>query len=147
MGRAMYSAKQWSLCLLGWGLVGVLVCGGFSSSATAEDSLPLVEEHYDEVWLVHEDTSSRDWHLSRAYFIRQGRVVADRALHDEMHWTTTSSGQFQLSWEDYGQCQRMITFDSLVDLPHVASSVGQHGHQAWWCMNRRMTDLKAVVQP
>lgn len=115
-----------------------------SLAALGEDGgLPVVEEHYDSVWLVHETETERDWNLTRAYFVRDEKIIAERSVHDEMIWTTTPENLFVVIWDDYGVCRRHITFDKLmeIEVDRIPSSTSEN--HPWWCMGRRMTDLKA----
>lgn len=123
-----------------WAVLGLLVS---VSPLLAEDQgLPIVEEHYDEIWVVHEAMADRDWQRSRAYFVRDAKIIAERAVDDQMLWSSRD-GKFLLLWDDYGVCRRSITFDSLVHMTTLETPMMMHDSNPWWWMGRRMTDLKA----
>lgn len=143
-------------CLQGWPASamarrGVLVTllaltANFSGPVAAEEDepLPLVEETYEAVWLVHERSESRSWEVSRLYFIRQGRVIADRIVCDDMLWST-EAGQFVLCWNDYGNCQRVVRTRTLKEVSVDLDDLDARSSDSapWWGMGRRMTDLEA----
>lgn len=123
------------------GFVGFLILTAGTLSA-ADTALPLVEEHYDEVWVVQECLQDRDWIRTRAYFVRGKKVIAERSVDEQMQWSG-ADGKFLLVWDDYGVCRRWVTFDTLVQYSTDESSVSSQDTNPWWWMGRRMTDLKA----
>lgn len=118
------------------------VLTGTSVSAT-ETALPLVEEHYDEVWVVQECLPDRDWVRTRAYFVRGKKVIAERSVDEQMQWAAAGDGRFTLTWDDYGVCRRIVSFDSLVQCSIDEPAGALQDTNPWWWMGRRMTDLKA----
>lgn len=117
---------------------------GRAAVADEEESLPLVQETYEAVWMVHERSESRSWEVSRLYFIRQGRVIADRIVCDDMLWST-EAGQFVLCWNDYGNCQRVVRTRTLKEVSVDLDDLDARSSDTapWWGMGRRMTDLEA----
>lgn len=117
---------------------------GWPVAADEDEALPLVEETYEAVWMVHERSESRSWEVSRLYFIRQGRVIADRIVCDDMLWST-EAGQFVLCWNDYGNCQRVVRTRTLKEVSVDLDDLDARSSDSapWWGMGRRMTDLEA----
>jgi len=117
------------------------------STAEANDTLsPLVKESYDELMIVHElATDQRNWEVHRVYFVRKGRVIADRILTEDMNWSTNSNGEFQLFWNDYGSCHRLVTTKLVSEqtVEHDSDYDTRGEAVPWWGMGRRMTDLEA----
>lgn len=112
--------------------------------SAAETPLPIVEETYDAVVVVQECLEDRDWIRTRAYFVRGGKVIAERSVDEQMNWTTDGKGNFLLVWDDYGVCRRVITFSTLANIIQTdESSVSSQDTNPWWWQGRRMTDLKA----
>jgi hypothetical protein len=116
-----------------------------ATSQAGDFPSPLVSERYDELWVVHElATEQRNWEVHRVYFIRKGRVIADRILTEDMLWSS-QEGDFVLFWNDYGSCHRLIRTkhvrEMTVEQPGAYDSRGEAA--PWWGMNRRMTDLEA----
>lgn len=105
---------------------------------------PLVIERYDAIAFVQEATDQRNWEVHRVYFIRAGRVIADRIVVEDM-LLGVRPGCFSLSWSDYGSCQRVIYAPSLftMRIEHAADYDSRGEGSPWWGMGRRMTDLEA----
>lgn len=124
--------------------VGLLALSGLAVRADEDEPLPLVHEAYDAVVVVHERSESRAWEVSRVYFLRQGRVIADRILCEDMLWSA-ADGRFLLVWNDYGNCQRVITTRAVTEVQlELDDADGKSNDSApWWGMARRMTDLRA----
>lgn len=123
-----------------WFLAAVLLlcCG---PSVKAE----LVEERYDEISVVHKlATDQRNWEVHRVYFYRNGRVIADRILTEDMNWSRRGA-DFVLFWNDYGSCHRVVRAKCLSEITiERASDYDSRGEAIpWWGMGRRMTDLQA----
>jgi hypothetical protein len=112
--------------------------------ADEDEPLPVVEETYEAVWMVHERSESRSWEVSRLYFIRQGRVIADRIVCDDMLWSA-AEGKFILCWNDYGNCQRVVRTSTLKEMSVDLDDLDARSTDSapWWGMGRRMTDLEA----
>lgn len=123
-------------------LLAALLC--LPANADEDEPLPLVHEAYDAVVVVHERSESRAWEVSRVYFLRQGRVIADRILCEDMLWSS-ADGRFLLVWNDYGNCQRVISTRAVTELQlELDEADGKSNDSApWWGMGRRMTDLRA----
>jgi len=104
-----------------------------------EFSLPLVEERVDGVVLVH----AADSDSVRVVFLRNGKIVADRWLSDEMRWLTLPDdpGGFALAWSDCGIAERVVRFRAIAVLVFDHDPLADDGGP-WWGWNRRMTDLK-----
>lgn len=128
-----------------WFLAAVLaLCLGPSLSA-AETPSPLVVERYDALMVVHELASEqRNWEVHRVYFLRKGRVIADRILTEDMLWSMDGA-DFVLFWNDYGSCHRLVRCGRVRELSiEQDGDYDSRGEVApWWGMGRRMTDLEA----
>ena len=103
-----------------------------------EKPLPVVIEHYDEIFITSPDTT----HYSQfVWFVRDGRVIDSRLLlEEEMHFSV-DGGKFSLAWRDYWRCDRYITCDTLRLMP---TSRVEEGAWEWWAAARPMT---ALVEP
>lgn len=120
-----------------------VVCGLALTAHADEPLLPLVEEHYDVVYIVEEAAAQREWHRARAFFVRDNKVLAERSVDDEMLWGA-QSGRFEMRWDDYGVCRRAVTFDSVVYSTVSERPMQPADANPWWWQGRRMTDLKAA---
>lgn len=132
MRRILTHALRLCLPLLcAWSLTATVRADGFA--------LPLVEERVDVVALVH----SADCESVRVVFLRNGRIVADRWLSDEMRWLALSDDPagFALSWSDCGIAERVVRFRAIAVLVFDRDPLADDGGP-WWGWNRRMTDLK-----
>lgn len=129
---------KWSAFLLFLALFLALLA---VSQVKAGEGLQTVAEHYDCIRIEHEIDDGRDWQMRRAYFIRGGKVIAERGVHDEMLWTS-QGGRFLLVWKEYGTCWREITFDHLVEI-EVHTTDRPTDQNPWWGQLRNMRDLRA----
>lgn len=124
----------------------LVAMGSWSSDAQASEvPSPLVTERYDELWVVHElATDQRNWEVHRVYFIRKGRVIADRILTEDMLWSN-QEGDFVLFWNDYGSCHRLVRTKNVREMTveHESDYDSRGEAVPWWGMGRRMTDLEA----
>lgn len=98
-----------------------------------DEPKPTVVEAYDTVAIVH----AEQYDSQRVFFIRAGKVIADRFLADDMH-VTAQGPEFVLEWEDR-TCHRRIHFRAVI-LTHISHHADDSGE--WWAQQRRMTDLK-----
>lgn len=122
--------------LLAWVAAIVAIMFAMAIPARAE---PLVVEHYDVVLIEYGDWRG-DWQDRNIYFLRQGRVIAERRMVDAMQWSQ-ADGQFLLLWNDCGLCHRRIAFDVLVI--REATEKEDEPILEWFNQFRAMTDLKA----
>lgn len=118
--------------LVAWFLALSLLC----SALAAENSLPVVSEHYTAIAVV---TSAEDGY-SKVFFVRNGRVVADRLLVDRMVWSC-QDGRFAVAWDDYARtcAHRIITADTMT---RVTVDGWEASTNEWWNMANLGTDLK-----
>lgn len=117
------------------------------ASQCDEHPLQVVIETYDAVCLLApppREGDSLEYEYSYyepvyVVFIRDGKVIATRTLHDQMHFTG-ADGKFCLHFDDYGMCHRAIFFGELL----VATGRWRDADAAgmWFNQNVRMTDLK-----
>lgn len=126
------------------GLFLTLVLALSGLPVRAEESLPLVVERYDAIWLVHERPESRSWEVTRVHFIRGGRAIAERILCDDMLWSI-DRGEFVLCWNDYGNCHRAVSCRAWLEMSIDLDDLDTRGGDSapWWGMGRRMTDMEA----
>lgn len=106
-----------------------------SVRAAEERGLPLVWEIVDEILVIQ----TVDTDHSRVVFIRHGRAFATRLHCDDMLFVSCGD-RFQLIWQDYWTCERVVEAPRLgiYTLPAV------EGHDGpWHCMLRNMRDLRA----
>lgn len=111
--------------------------------AAAEAPSPLVVERYDAMIVVHELASEqRNWEIHRVYFIRDGKIIADRILTEDM-LPSTDGPDFVLFWNDYGSCHRLVRSRVHIEFTVEQSTDFDSRGEAvpWWGMFRRMTDL------
>lgn len=116
-----------------------------SAPSAAGELSPLVAERYDALLVVHELASEqRNWEVHRVYFIRGGRIIADRILTEDMLWSTDGR-DIVLFWNDYGSCHRLIRTNVVCEISvQPAGEYDSRGEaMPWWGMGRRMTDLEA----
>lgn len=123
-------------------VLALLLAGASPAPAEEDEPLPLVCEAYDVVYVVHERSESRAWEVSRVFFLRRGRVIADRILCEDMLWSARG-GAMQLEWNDYGNCYRVVEFGALTEVHVELDDAEGRGRDAgpWWGMARRMTDM------
>lgn len=100
------------------------------------EPLPLVQEHYDALVVLHE-SNPQGWNATNVYFVRDGKVIADRSVDERMLWTV-HEGQPALVWEDW-QCSRIVTCDAVV----WGAGKRKADEGEWWAMGRAMTELRA----
>lgn len=102
------------------------------------ETLPVVEEKYDAVVICRNEET---WSLGRAYFIRDGRVIAERVVDDE--WTFDANGERPaMLWDDYGTRRRRVECDVLI-WGSVAPVKQEDPAAPWFAQGRRMADLLA----
>lgn len=102
-----------------------------------------VVEHYAAVAVLIDPECSTA--TPRLFFIRDGRIFADRLLTDDMVITACGAG-YTIQWADWCSCQRLIFFDDLcvIEAKRTYSDDGP-----WWMAGRPMVELAlpAEVQP
>ena len=116
-----------------------------TTQAIANDKLPIVTEHVDEIMIVY----TGEQYYARLLFIRvpdtpgSSELLATRLHLEEMIWSVNQYGQFVLMWRDYWTCHRVITTDCVTTIC-VPRDLSQDENQGqWWAMGRNMKDLKS----
>lgn len=113
------------------------------SSDYESDAPPLVEETYDSLWIIHE--INERYEITRVYFIRDGKALAERLVTDEMS-VQIDGINFRLEWVDYWQATRVVSAPCIHER-YVETEAAENDTGPWWAMGRRMTDLAAPETP
>lgn len=100
------------------------------------DVLPLVRERVDEIAVV----TIGGQHYRRVWFVRDGRVFAERLLcEEEMLWAVDGE-RFVLVWEDDHIALREVSAAHFCTMVLPCDPLARGG--PWWAMWRNMRDLK-----
>lgn len=124
-------------------VMAVVLWGLTAGGLAAEEPLPLVVEHYSWVVLIDEvyHNGEHTYSQERLYFIRGDQIVDSRSYHSDFLIYATNDGTFCVTWSDYAQCDRLITFDKFTVMR--GDHIPEDPQQPWWAANRQMRALKA----
>lgn len=128
--------------------IAIVVAAAALSCAPARAGESLVISDYDAIVITHQyaDGEAGSTEVHRIHFVRNGRVIADRAIVEGM-LLGRRPGRFSLTWNDYGCCNRVVYAPQLLELV-IAEAPDSDSAEAgpWWGMARRMTDLEAPAE-
>lgn len=104
--------------------------------------LPLVVETYDSIACVREFSAEYSWDVHRLQFFRDGRLIAERIVCDDM-LLSLNGGFWVLCWNDYGNCHRVVMAPTWVSHTVDLDGLPKEKQAPWWGMGNRATDLRA----
>lgn len=123
-------------------LLGLLTAGAAWAEPTtcdpcADESLPVVEEHYDCILVITDPA------YDNIVFIRGNCVVTRRTWESSgWIWSQKKSGEIVVIFEDYWTAHRIITADELWHI-HVDHDPELDPGGPWWNQGRNMRDFQA----
>ena len=133
--------------VLAWlvGIVWIIALMAVNARADECPPPPAVIAAYDGLVFVQCRSLSQDVDSNTVYFFRDGRLIAERCVTDDMQ-VTADGGEFFLAWPDYegARVDRLIRVRRIVAVEVVVESHSSE-QLAWWDQRVRRTNLEEAA--
>lgn len=143
----MWDAVAFVAEILAWlvGAVWIVSLMAVHSRADECPPPPIVVATYDGLVVVQTRSLAQDFDSNTVYFFRDGRLIAERCVTDDMQ-VTHRDGEFFLAWPDYegARVDRLIRVRWIVTVEVVVESHSSE-QLAWWDQRVRRTNLEEAA--